>query len=690
MTRRLPTTLTDYVFWLINPALIMLLLDSFAFYLLEAHYDGEHKLRLLWAFAFYNMGIVACARIALIEGASAAEYLAIPLIAATMAVVGMLSGSPFAFLLIFVMAFLAFRLAKNTTILDDRDEASAMGLVGRIFAGTTKKQREAKARKTGGAADSGSDPATASAQATIEAENEGPATPWSRLMARIRGKRVDETPGLSILYATPFTLLTMGLSSWFLPPESRTYAHLLLALHLGCALTLLATATFLNLRRYLRQRMIQMPERMSGVWVASATLMLVGVLLAAMILPRPGLVEPLRSELYAAGSDWLNPSDWAMPWEGTKGEADSKSSGGEDDPEELEAQGEQDPKGSATGNASGDREPAEDGEGGAPGGTDAGQQGEGSGEPGSQSGSSGSTSEGGESGGESNGQQSDSENPDAATGSQPDAEASENGSSGEPAASSEASPSEPSPEGQAAAPPAEKGDPVSEALRQYAEAKQEQQDRFLRTVTWEKFFSTLRWILMFLIWIAAFLGAAYLIWRFREMIFAGLAQWWQQLREWFARTLRWGDPTALAAGASGAVAAAPVRPFSAYVDPFRSGAAARWNLRDLLAYSLEALDAWSRERQFPRGQGETPGEFASRLALREPATHATVVPFANVYAQAAFAPDGPPQNTIEVVRGLWHYLAMSTGNFGGPAGPASSGATAGMRPTAAPPQLPRQ
>ena len=127
MTRRLPTTLTDYVFWLINPTLIMLLLDSFTFYLFEAHYDGEHKLRLLWAFAFYNMGIVACSRISLIEGASAVEYLSVLLIGAMFLVVGSLASSLMAMLLIVVIAFLAFRLAKNTTILDDHDEASTMG-----------------------------------------------------------------------------------------------------------------------------------------------------------------------------------------------------------------------------------------------------------------------------------------------------------------------------------------------------------------------------------------------------------------------------------------------------------------------------------------------------------------------------------------------------------------------------------
>jgi hypothetical protein len=217
-----------------------------------------------------------------------------------------------------------------------------------------------------------------------------------------------------------------------------------------------------------------------------------------------------------------------------------------------------------------------------------------------------------------------------------------------------------------------------------------QQDRFLQTVTWEKFFLTLRFLVMFAIWLFALAGAAYLVWRFRDLIFEAFEAWWTQMREWFARVLRWGDPTAVAAGGSGTVTAAPARPFSAYSDPFRTGAAAQWNLRDLLAYSLEALDAWSRERQFPRGQGETPGEFASRLALREPATHATVVPFANVYAQAAFAPDGPPQNTIDVVRGLWNYLAMSAGNFGGPAGAAPPPGSPAMRPTAAPPSPPRQ
>lgn len=674
MTRRLPTTLTDYVFWLINPALIMLLLDSFTFYLLEAHYSGEHHLRLFWAFAFFNMGIVACARISLIEGASAAEFLAIPLMGSMFFVVGVLSGSPLAFLLIVVLTFLAFRLARNTTILDDRDEASTAGLVGRLFAGSTQRQREARARRRAGEPDPREDDANSAAYAAVDEENDGPATPLARLIARIRGKKVDETPGLSVLYMLPMTLAAMGISSWFMPQESRTYAHLLLALHLGCALILLATATFLNLRRYLRQRMIQMPERMTGVWVAAAALLLVGALLAAMILPRPGLVEPLRSELFAS-SNW-DPHDWSMPWDGARGEPDPNANGTDGENPANDGQGSPGEGGSSESDASGSSDASEQEGSETP--VEEGAAGAASGETSSGESSSGQSQGEGDSqdGGGSSGQEQSSE-------SQSQESSSEGSSSGGNSSSGQPTQPEASPQREQAAEPPPSNDPFEKVFRDYTEAKVQQDQEFLkRYFDPQRLLRSLAFIVMFLFWLVVFAAVAYMVWRFRAAIFFAFAQWWRQLQEWFARVFRWGDPNAVAPDGAAAVYVSPPRPFSAYADPFRTGAAASWSLRDLLAYSLEALDAWSRDRRFPRGSGETPSEFAVRLALRDPATRGAVVPFADVYSQAAFAPDGPPGNTIAVVQSLWRFLSLSSGDFGGPAGQTPS-------PAPSPPPPPR-
>src|SRR5262245_36473715 len=73
MARRLAPTLADYMAIAISPALIMGLVGSLAFFLLDLSYRGEYMDRLQWILSWFVMAIVLIARIAIVEGAERAS-----------------------------------------------------------------------------------------------------------------------------------------------------------------------------------------------------------------------------------------------------------------------------------------------------------------------------------------------------------------------------------------------------------------------------------------------------------------------------------------------------------------------------------------------------------------------------------------------------------------------------------------
>ena len=53
-------------------------------------------------------------------------------------------------------------------------------------------------------------------------------------------------------------------------------------------LCLLLTTSFLGLRRYLRQRQVEMPLEMAATWLGVGVTLIVVMLLFCLLLPRPG------------------------------------------------------------------------------------------------------------------------------------------------------------------------------------------------------------------------------------------------------------------------------------------------------------------------------------------------------------------------------------------------------------------
>src|SRR6187200_2677049 len=138
MARRPPATLADYVLVGINPALIMFLIGSLVFFLLQVFYRGAYDMRVSFVFAMYIMGAVCVCRISMEEGAGYASAFGGPLgLVAFIAInrFGEFQGGLSALspvinaAIIALIWFLAYQLTWDCTLLDEQADASDQGLL---------------------------------------------------------------------------------------------------------------------------------------------------------------------------------------------------------------------------------------------------------------------------------------------------------------------------------------------------------------------------------------------------------------------------------------------------------------------------------------------------------------------------------------------------------------------------------
>src|SRR5215218_8935028 len=79
MAQRLRMTNADYVAIAVSPALVMALVGSLVFFLIEVLYVGEYEARLNYVFALFVFATVLIARIAIEFGSERAAMFSMPL-----------------------------------------------------------------------------------------------------------------------------------------------------------------------------------------------------------------------------------------------------------------------------------------------------------------------------------------------------------------------------------------------------------------------------------------------------------------------------------------------------------------------------------------------------------------------------------------------------------------------------------
>lgn len=604
-TRR-EMTLADYLVIGLSPALIMLLVGSLVFFLLEVSYSGQYRERMMWVLGWFVFGAVLVARIAIQEGRDQAALFGFALAGATaLFAARYVDQVVVAIVLLAVVWWCAWKLTWDCTLIDDKQDASGEGLL---------------------------QAARLSEEPSVSAE-----TPDEGTLDTAKTR--PHSPGLWVVYFSLAALPLFGIGQLLIPSQHsgrRSYGFQLLMVYVAAGLGLLLATSFLGLRRYLRQRNLKMPARMTVSWLVMGSLLAASLLLLALLLPRPqgeyslpDLIDRVDQKLQQASRMAQLGND--------HGEGEGRRIGDIDPKDQQPGTGEQ-PR--QPGEPS-DSKNKEDG--------DANSPEQNANSEGDQQ--SGQSQQANQSSGGSSGKQSQSGSQQSQS-SQTQSERSQSDSrdqkSGEPSKADDASQQKTA---QTAKPDPQK--PSSKEAEQQGKPEQAPSSRSpgdapRPTSNWTGFLASIAPYFKWLIYGVLLLAAVILLIIYHERVFAFLAKLWDTFLGLFQRRSPVRTESTVRS-----VPASQRRPFSSFSNPFLSGAHRRLSPSALVVYTFEALEAWAGERGFERAFDQTPLEFGEMLARRVPVLARDIRQAANLYAGVAHSSASPNREAMSVLEQLW-------------------------------------
>jgi hypothetical protein len=639
-------TLGDYVTIAISPILIMAMVGSLVYFLLEVLYVGKYEFRLQWILFCFVFGIVLVARMSMRDDLSA-PWGAYGLVLGFVVWVAICRFvqfdpdtllAPFSWLvnagLMAIVWWSAHQLTWDCTHIDDQVDASGVGLMQAAGLEDRKSNREdegsriedgSSSRRAGSVSDRRmEDQGTKAVDGTKRAGDlqssvldspvtHAPGSPqssgihWWERFRRYREAqwKKPHNPGVWVIYFSLAALPLFGLGQSLIPAEDegrRRYVFWLMIVYLGSGLGLLLTTSFLGLRRYLRQRKLPMPKAIAGAWLTTGGLLIAGLLVVGTLLPRPNAEYPLIDVGNLVGSKDRQASRYA-----SKGDSPGKGQG----------------------RASTDRPPenekAESGSGNKPD-----KQG------------------GNQSQGKSGQQKGDSKSDQKGTskGNQKEKSGSDKKSEGESKDKSDKEKQK-----------KDKGNSGRGSDSEDKESTPKSTPSFHTSIaSWLS--SALKWIVfaVLAIVVAFYLfrhGLKYLsnFTAWARRLLAALDALWQRLFGWW-------EPAADSPNGEteSRIMETPPVPFSSFANPFRDGSSGEQSPEELVRYSFEALEAWGREHELPRTPEETALEFARRIGHATPGLDADVKRLAGLYAHAAYGRGRLTPAAIPTIREFWERL----------------------------------
>ena len=601
-------TLGDYVTIAISPILIMAMVGSLVYFLLEVLYAGKYEFRLQWILFCFVFGIVLVARMSMRDDLSApwGLYGLVLGFVVWFAICRFVQFDPDTLLAPFSWAinaglmgivwWSAHQLTWDCTYIDDQVDASGVGLMQ--AAGI--EDGESKGR-----AGSGRSPS----DQRIEEGRADPQSTGIRWWERFRRYREAQrkkphNPGVWVIYFSLAALPLFGLGQSLIPAEDegrRRYVFWLMIVYLGSGLGLLLTTSFLGLRRYLRQRKLPMPKSIAGAWLATGGVLIAGLLVLGALLPRPNAEYPLIDVGNLVGSKERQASRYA-----SKGDSPGKGQG----------------------RASTDRPPD----------NEKGNEGSGN-KPDKQGGSQNQTKSGQQKG------DSKSDQKGTGKGNQKDKSGSDKKSEGDNKDKSDKDKQK-----------KDKGGSGRGSDSEDNDSSKSPPSFHTNIASWLS--SALKWIVFaVLALVVAFYlfrhGLRYLanFTAWAKRLLAALDALWQRLFGW------WGPATeSLAGETESRIMETPPTPFSSFANPFRDGSSAEQSPEELVRYSFEALEAWGREHELPRTPEETALEFARRIGHATPGLDADVKRLAGLYVRAAYGRGRLTQAAVPTIQQFWERL----------------------------------
>ena len=686
-TPRLDKTLADYVAIAISPALIMALVGSLVFFLLEVFYQGNYEGRLQWILALFVMATVLIGRISIEEDTERAAAFALPLaIVTALAIFRFVDCGGLKWIvnlgLLGLIWWCAHKLTWDCTLIDETEDASGEGLLQVVGLDEVKPGGDSP------------EPEENEEPEGVTSPDVQPSTWWQRLFDRGRS---PHAPGVWIVYFSLAALPIFGIGQLFIAKgdlASRRYVFSLLCVYVASGLGLLLTTSFLGLRRYLRQRRLQMPVPMAGAWIAFGCALIVALLMFAALLPRPNSEYAVSELPFGIGSPDRKASRFAVGDEGTddedrgsptgtkmrqresKSKEEQQTADGRENgrPDERQSGGRSGRSGTRKGGSQG----ADDQTGGQQSGKQSGegrsQDGGRSGQSGHQKGGSqkgGSQQKQGQTGQQKSGKQSAQERSQGedrqdTNGSRDDASEDDSRDNEEDSRTDSDRRSEGGAKGDSrderkssrSRSDEKAGDSESEAeQKEEGTAGQRRRPSFLRRLLPTSLGGWLTTLFRWVFYGALIVVVAVWLWRSWDKVLAALRQFLAEWRAFWERLFgskkeKGEQPAQTEEGSSGPL----LRPFAAFVDPFAAGTAAGYSPDELVHYSFEALEAWAREQGWPRGPEQTPHEFARLLGSRAGSLSRDTRRLADLYCWVAYAPGTLPQGRADSLRHLWHQM----------------------------------
>jgi hypothetical protein len=694
LSKRHRLTISDYAVVALCPSLIVLLLSSLVYFVILCVYQGGYSSRLGYIWFMFILGTVNIARLSIEQSRTYATGYAAVLGIATFFVLSRfqtLSGNAAAlapvvnFLVLAGVWFLADRITYDCTLIDDDEDASGQGLLDGLSSRDEEMTEPVNAQSV-------------NSQSTEAPHNESSGVADGT--AKPRRQKKKHQPGRTVLWLTAAALPIFGAGQVFLrtDPALQRSAMFALAIYLFATLSLLVATSFLGVRRYLRQRGVEMPSNVSTAWLGGGIVTAAIILMLCFALPQPGqMLANLELPTSLESPDWLKPSKYGWGAEtaesgdpadsggapATKrdGESEGKSDGeptAESDSQESQSgQGEEKPgqSGVGKGNQQGEGQTGGQQEGGQ---QQGGQQQDGKQQYGGQQGGKqeggkqqGGKQQGGEQqGGEQQGGEQQGgkqpEGSDQQQGGKPQGEQQDGQKSGDSNASDNQESSDqsgkqgqsddqkqpgqqgessdqgdsPNQESESQKEDEPKQDESSQDAAEQSEAETEPSEPS-QISQWLPSLSNIVKAIIYLVLIAIL--AAFL-WINRTAI----ADFWRRFTNWLAG--RKGESTTKSITDELSIdPAAPPRPFASFTNPLTKGV----EPRRAVIETFQATEAWYREQGQPRRGDETPQEYTNRLSKSGSADRDTLSRLADAYNRIVYGGGSADQDDLQSVKAMW-------------------------------------
>lgn len=609
----------DYVVIALSPALIMLMVGSLVFFLVEVLYAGRYSDRLLYTMFFFVLGAVLVARISIQYDRARASIYGIGLAVVTYLALLSYVEYPGGWLkswgwlvnlgLLALIWWSAHKLTWDCTHLDETANSSGRGLLS--AAGLDADEPAPGAVSGGRESPEQPTPKRKKKKGKKAKAHDSRLWDWiERYKAhRETERKKGHTPGVWVLYFALAALPLFALGQSLIAPDDAARRHatfLQMTVYIGSALGLLVTTSLLGVRRYLRQRKAKVPTPMTVSWLVFGGVLIAAFLVLGAFLPRPHSEVPWFG-IERAGKGKRDASQYAQlgdsPGEGD-GRGGNKTKAGD---------------GSASG------------KGGQPGGGNKGEKGSGGkGSDGKGGGGKSGSQSGGDQKGNGKGQGGESEGRKDEESSQRSGNPDRDGddAKGDGGRSNRSSPSDTQMGGALAR--------IANAVKWIVFAV------IALLVVFGLFFGVLKYLAPFTDWARRWLE--------------GIRAWWQGLFGVRVASVR---PSAT----SEVKAEGPQRPppFSAYSNPFSDGTAEERDAAELIAYTFEAFDAWAWDRDAGRTPAETPLEFTRRVGEAFPDHTEAFAGLANLYARSTYSELPVPDSALATLEGVWEQMVHGTG-----------------------------